>query len=184
MAKWHPPADSPAPPEWFTTALHEIDPTMRVVWGMERYFRAEWAVERFIEPERYKKMYASILENDAPRFVDQPIFDNSQKIYGPDGEVAGYVQVGMNKYDLAPEWEWIAFRPTLDQALLDLIKQLLWRHAHPEEALKEDAADGEARNLTKQKVRMDAALEGVDEAFLETKKKIQFGYGKTRREAK
>lgn len=186
MAQWHPPEQNPEVPAWFSTALHEIDPTMRVVWGMQRYFRAEWAIERKIDPIRYAKMYSSVFEDGGPRFVDQPIYDNSQPIYDeviPD-MLIGYKQVGVNKYDLAPEYEWIAFRPTLDQALLDLIKELLWRHDHPEEALKIDQAATDARNESKHQNILDAGMEGVDEAFLETGKKVQFGYGKTRREAK
>lgn len=182
MADWHPASESPEPHPWFVRELRRIDPEMRVVWAMERYLRAEWAIERKIEPERYFAMHSSLLSDDGDRFIDQPVFDDSKPLYDEFGDLTGYEQIGTRKLDLAPEWEHIAFRPTLDQALLTKIKQLIWENNHQEEVLRQQALDDEARLAEKKMKRIDAATEGIDEAMLEVRTKVQFGHGAKRNE--
>lgn len=184
MANWHPASESPEPPDWFVRELKRIDPTLRVIWGMERYLRAEWAVERKTDPERYWEMYAHVLSDLGPRFVEQPVFDEAQPLGDENGNPIGFKQVGTRKYDLAPEYEYVAFRPTLDNALLTLIKKLYWERDHPEQAAAAYKAADEARAEAKLKKRMDAAEDGIGEALLETRKIVQFGHGPARSENK
>ena len=68
---------SPSPDPWFVRELRRIDPNLRIVWAYERYLKSSWAIERKFSPERYFAMHASLLENDGPRFVEQPIFDTN-----------------------------------------------------------------------------------------------------------
>jgi hypothetical protein len=181
--KWLQVADAPQPPDWFVRELKLIDPTLRAVWGLERYLREEWAIERKTSAENYWLMYESLLTSDEPRFVDQPVYDCEQRETDPiTGIFIGYKQVGIRKYDLAPEFEWVAFRPTLDQALLTLIKKLYWERDHPEEVAAAATAEAEAKEKSDQTKIDDAKREGIDEAFLEVEKVRQFGYGKTRKE--
>jgi hypothetical protein len=185
MAKWHPVSDSPVAPDWFVKALKEIDPEMRVVWGMDRYLNAQWAIERKMEAEKYWLAYESILSSNEDRFIDQPIFDVSQPVYDDiTGDIISYKQIGSRKFDLAPEYEHIAFRKTLDQGLLDHLKKLCWQHDHPEETAKADQEEKETRAAAQKAKRIAGAMEGVDEAFKETRKEVVFGYGKTRNEEK
>src|SRR6187399_1235252 len=81
--KWQQAADAPTPPDWFVKDLKRIDPELRVVWGLERYLKEEWAVERKTPAERYWTMYEAILSSDQPRFVDQPVYDCEQRITDP-----------------------------------------------------------------------------------------------------
>lgn len=180
MAKWHPAHESPTPDPWIVRELKQIDPTLRVVWAMERYLRAEWAIERKMDAERYFLSHASLQGGD--RFVDQPVYDHQQPIKDENGNITGHVQVGVRKYDLAPEYEWIAFRPRLDQELITLVRKLYWENAHREETEKALLAEEAQREEAKDKKNMDEALDGVDEAFLETRKVVQFGYGDKRDE--
>lgn len=182
MAKWQPESERPIPDPWFVRELKKIDPDLRVVWGMERYLRAEWAIERKTPAERYFLMYESILSDNGPRFVEQPIFDASKPIKDEYGEVVSYEQVGTRMYDLAPEYEWIAFRPTLDSELLTLIKKLYWENAHQKETAAENAAADAAKDEAKTAKRIAAGVEGIEEALLDTRKKVQFGHGQTRKE--
>lgn len=180
--KWLQPSERPEPPNWFVQELKLIDPTLRVVWAQERYLKEEWAIERKIPAERYWLSHESLLQDGGDRFIDQPVFDNNQPIKDEDGHVVGYTQVGTRKFDLAPEWEWIAFRPTLDNALLVLVKKLYWEHNHPEKAAEEQAAIDTAKADAKTAKRIAAGEEGIGEAFLESRKVVQFGYGDKRNE--
>lgn len=182
MAKWHPANESPQPEPWFVRALKKIDRDLNVVWGMERYLRAEWAIERKMPPERYFAAYAAVLSDDGPRFVDQPVFDMEQPIRDKQGDIVGYTQVGTRLYDLAPEYEWVAFRPSLDQTLLDLIQKLYWERDHPEETAAANAAEKSAKAAEQKAKRIEGAISGIDEALLETRKIVQFGAGPTRNE--
>lgn len=182
MAKWHPANESPTPDEWFVRELKLIDPKLRVVWGMERYFRAEWAIERKMEAEEYWLAHASLMAEGGPRFVDQPIYDHAKPIKDLEGNVTAYEQVGVNKYDLAPEYEYIAFRPSLDGELITLIKKLYWENAHKEDVARQDKIDDQEREKQKKARRMAAAAEGIEEALLETRKIVQFGHGQARSE--
>jgi hypothetical protein len=183
MAKWHPVSDAPTPDAWFVRELKKIDPEMRVVWGMDRYFRAEWAIERKMPAEQYWLAYESVLSDGGDRFIDQPIFDVSQPIKDElTGDILSYVQVGTRKFDLAPEYEHITFRKTLDQQLLDLISKLCWQHAHPEETRKADEEEKIKRAADQKANRIAGALDGIDEALKEVRKEVVFGYGETRGE--
>jgi len=183
--KWQQASECPVPPEWFVKALKEIDPLFRVVWGQERYLRHEWAIERKMPPEAYWLAHESLLQDGGPRFVDQPVYDNAQPENDPiTGEFVRFKQVGVRKYDLAPEYEWITFCPPdqLSQSLLDRIKKRVWELNHPEEREAEDAAYTASVEKKKHDKISEAVKEGTDEAFLETRKVVQFGHGKTRSE--
>ncbi len=138
-----------------------------------------------MEAERYWLAYEAILSCNEDRFVDQPIFDVSQPVLDEvTGEPMGYKQIGTRKFDLAPEYEHITFRKTLDQALLDKIKKLCWDHAHPEETAAADKLEKETREEKQKEKRLAVAMEGVDEAFKEVRKEVVFGHGATRSENK
>lgn len=184
MADWHPAHLSPNPDPWFVQALKEIDPDMRAVWGMERYFRAEWAIERKMDPEEYALAYSAVVLDGGSRYVNQPVFDNAQPIKDADGNVTGYVQVGVNKYDLAPEYEWLTFCPNLNQTVLDALKKRIWEYEHPVEAAAILKQEEEDREGDKRAQRLLASMEGVDEAFKEVGREVVFGYGATRKEGK
>lgn len=184
MADWHPAHLSPNPDPWFVQALKEIDPDMRVVWGMERYFRAEWAIERKMDSEEYAKAYAAVVLDGGPRYVDQPVLDNSQPIKDEEGSVIGYVQVGINRYDLAPEYEWLTFCPVLVQSVLDALKKRIWEYDHPVEAALLLQQEEEDKEGDRRAQRLLASMEGVDEAFKEVGREVVFGYGATRKEGK
>ncbi len=181
--KWQQAADAPQPPDWFVKALKLIDPEMRVVWAMERYLKEEWAIERKMPPEQYWLGHESLLQDGGARFVDQPVYDCSQRETDPvTGEFVGYKQVGTRKYDLAPEYEWIAFRPTLDQVLLDSIQKRVWEMNHPEQAEAQRKAEADAKAKAEETKTNEAVKEGTDEALLEVGKIRQFGAGKVRSE--
>lgn len=183
MTEWRQKSECPEPDRWFVRELKKIDPELRVEWALHRYLRNTWAIERRTDPTRYFEMYSALLSDNGPRFVEQPIFDNDQPIKDLNGVPTGaYVQLGTRQYDLAPEYEWVAFRPVLDQSLLDLIKKLYWERDHPQEtqaAVAQEQADRE----TAHEKKLDTAItEGIKEAFLETRKVVQFGRGKKRNE--
>lgn len=182
--KWQPRTLYPEPDPRFVRELLKIDPTLRVVWGMERYLKAEWAIERKTPAERYFAMYEAILSDPGPRFVDQPIFDCNLPIKDENGEIVSFQQVGTRKYDLAPEYEWVAFRPTLDTELLALIKKLYWERDHQPEVAEQMATEKAEKEASQKEKRIAAGMEGVDEALLDTRKKVQFGFGETRNETK
>lgn len=174
----------PSPDPWFRRELRRIDSDLRVVWGFERYFKNEWAVERRISPERYFAMYSSLLSSDEPRFVDQPIFDTCQPLYDEYGELVCYKQVGSRRFDLAPEYEWVTFAKMLDaRVLTDLKRSYAWERNHSITRLRvEKEAEQQAKEAAAKAKRMDAAVEGLDEALLATRKRVQFGYGDVRDE--
>lgn len=176
---------NPTPDPFIVRELRKIDPDLRIEWGYNRYFKSEWVIERKIPPERYFLIYASLLESDLPRFVEQPIFDTGQPIFDDEtGEPLGFRQVGTRRYDLAPEYEWVRFTPVLDMnVVLDMKRAYAWERNHTISRLKfEKEQEEAAKKAEAKKKRVDAALEGIDEVFLETRKKVQFGYGEKRNE--
>lgn len=175
---------NPTPDPWFVRELKKIDPDLRVEWGYNRYLKHQWAIERKIPPERYFLQHASLLESDGPRFVEQPIFDSNQPIFDDNGEFISYRQVGTRTYDLAPEYEWVRFETVLSSDVLSAIKRsYAWERNHPISRLAFEKAQEQAeKEAAAKKRRVDAGLEGYDEVFLETRKKVQFGYGETRKE--
>lgn len=173
----------PEPDPFFVRELRKIDPALRVSWAYERYLKSDWVIEREIEAERYFLMYESVLSgNNGPRFVPQPIFDTTQPIFDDEGQFVSYRQVGVRDFDLAPRNEWVAFARRLDGETLTLIREAYWEHAHPEAVAAARKKEEEDKRTAFLKRRMDAGLSGVDEAFLETRKKVQFGRGETRNE--
>lgn len=180
--KWQQISERPIPPEWFTRELKKIDPELRAVWALERYLKETWAIERKCSAERYWTMYNAVMESKFPRFIDQPVFDDAQPIKDEFGQTIGHVQVGTRQLDLAPEYEWIHFSETLDQKLLDSIKKLYWEHNHSAEAAAALQTEQEARDEAQRAKRIDAAVDGIPEALLETRKVVQFGHGAKRNE--
>lgn len=175
---------NPTPDPSFVRELRKIDPDLHVQWGYNRYFRNQWAIERRIPPERYFLMYESLLSSDEPRFVQQPIFDTNQPIYDDEGEFVSYRQVGSRTYDLAPEFEWVMFANSLNSEILSAIKRsYAWERNHPLSRIRfekeKEREEIEAANKAK---RIEVAMDALPEAFLETRKKVQFGYGETRNE--
>jgi hypothetical protein len=104
--------------------------------------------------------------------------------YDEYGQEIGYKQVGIRQYDLAPEYEQLFFTEKLDEETLTSLKRAYaWERNHPLSRLKlEKEQEQEAMAAAQKKKRMDAALEGLDEALLEVRQKVQFGYGDTRNE--
>lgn len=180
--EWRSPSEIPEPDPWFVRELKLIDPTMRVMWAQERYLRQEWAIERLYPAERYWLSHESLLQDGGDRFVEQKVYDDSQPLYDDAGNHIGSKVIGIRKFDLAPEYEWIAFRPTLDQALLTLIKKLIWKNAHPEEVAAERRGEQDSKETATERKVNDAIKDGVDEAFRESRKVVQFGRGAKRNE--
>jgi hypothetical protein len=175
---------NPSPDPWFVRELKKIDTDLRVEWGYNRYFKQQWAIERRIPPERYFLQHQSLLSTDAPRFVDQPIFDTNQPICDENGEFISYRQVGSRKFDLAPEFEWVRFERELTSGVLSDIKRAYaWERNHPISRLAfEKAQEREQMEAAAKKKRMEVAVDGIDEVLLDARKKVQFGYGDTRNE--
>lgn len=172
----------PEPEKWLVRAIREVDPALRVVWGMERYFLDRWVIERKISPERYFRMYRSILESGEDRFVEQPIFDSDQPIFDDFGNKVGSKIVGYRKFDLAPEHECVmvvencdgSFRP-LDSRTLVAIRRTYAEdrfHSLNAERLRRDAEQAQ-REASAASRRADAAMDGVKEAYRELGKRVQ-----------
>lgn len=175
---------SPTPDPDFVRQLKKIDPDLRVVWAYERYLRSTWAIERKMSAERYFTAHAWLFNSNLPRFAEQPIYDTDSPLIDSEGNQLGYKQVGTRRYDMAPEYEWLMFTETTGEDTITQLKRAYaWERNHPisrmyferqqEEEKKQEAFDKKLNDVT------DAA---VDEAFLETRKKVQFGYGETRNE--
>jgi hypothetical protein len=180
--EWQAASERPTPDAWFVRELKKIDPDLRVVWGMERYLKTEWAIERKTPAERYFLMYEAILSDAGPRFVEQPVYDCSKKLYDEGGSFIGYEQVGTRTYDLAPEYEWVAFRTELNQALLDRIKQLYWERDHQKEVEQQAAAEKDKKAETFDNKLNDSIAEGIEEGFRANRQEVVFGHGPTRSE--
>lgn len=178
---------SPTADPFFVRELRKIDPNLRVEWGYERYLNSAWAIERRLSPEEYFTKYGSVVENDLNRYVWQPIFDVNQYEYDPEtGEPIAYKQIGVRKFDLAPEWEWVGTFDVLDaRALTEIKRAYAWNRNHLESRKRFEQEQREAEDRTNQQQknkRIDETLEGIDEALHETRAKVQFGYGETRKE--
>jgi hypothetical protein len=167
----------PTPDPNFVRELKKIDADLRVVWGMERYFVELWTIERRIPPERYYRMHASLFRSGAPRFIEQPIFDDDQRTYNDLGEDAGPKQVGVRRFDLAPEWEWVMFveepdqsyRPLDARTITELKRVYAWERFHSLTRAKLEAEqEREKREKERQSRRLDAIQEGIDEAYTES----------------
>lgn len=137
-------------------------------------------------PERYFECYASLLEADAPRFIDQPVYDTDKPIYNELGEEIGYEQIGTRKFDLAPEYEWVMWADHLDNSVIAEIKRTYaWERNHPySRAAYEERQERErlAKEQERTNRRLEAAADAFEEVFAETRKKVHFGYGDTRNE--
>lgn len=176
----------PKPDPAFVRELRKIDPDLRVTFGYERYLVKQWAIERKMPPERYFAAYASLLEADLPRFVEQPVYDTDQPIFNEEGEEIGFKQIGTRNFDLAPDHEWVMFAPALDGSVITELKRTYaWERNHPYSRAafeKKQQEEIDAKAKAKKDKRIAAAREGVEEAFREVRKEVVFGYGKTRNE--
>lgn len=157
---------SPVPDPFYVKEIKKIDPNLRVVWGMERYLLPVWAVERKISPERYFRMYRSLIEAGEDRFITQPIYDTNQPIFDAEGGVVAYQKIGERKYDLAPEYEWVMFveepneggyRPLDMRVVLELKRAYAWDRFH---SLTRAKIEKEAEIAAKEKA-MDARMDDV-----------------------
>lgn len=173
----------PEPEPWVVKEIHKIDPNLRIVFGYERYFTKRWALERKCTPERYRELYGSLLDSGEPRFVKQPIFDSTKPIFDAWGNVESYEQIGERDFDLAPEWEWVAFTDHLNEEFITRIKRSYsWERNHPYSRIRfEQEQERKAMEEAKQKKRREAIEEGVKEAFADLGKTITFGYGASRK---
>ena len=167
----------PPPDPLFVDELRKIDPSLRVVFGYERYFKNCWVIERRMDNEAYRLKYRSFLESEDPRFVDQPIYDTAKPLLDETGqETGGYEQIGTRKFDLAPEWEWIKnietkdgkYKPFGMDDILALKREYAWNRNHAysraryeEEERKKDQAVEDAKAAK----RRETILESVDEAW-------------------
>lgn len=174
---------NPQPEPWFIKELELIDPDLRVVFGYERYLMKNWVVERRIPPARYARMYFSLLTADAPRFIERPIFDRSKPLYDEDGNEVGFEQIGIQNYDLAPEWEWIktiqlpdgSFKPLGMDDILDLKRQYAWNRNHAYSRAKfeeEERLKDEQKEKEQKAKRVEIWMEAYDEALLEAGKRV------------
>lgn len=174
----------PDPDPAFVRELRKIDPDLRVRFGHERYFLNRWVIERRIPPERYFASYASILESDEHRTVEQPIYDTNQPIYAEtldvDGNpiLMGYTQVGTRIFDLAPEWEWVmtleeddrSFRRLDQRTLTELRRVYAWERGHSLTRLKmEKEAAREAFEKQQAQHRADENFDAIMEHKRELK---------------
>ena len=177
---------NPEPDPNFVRELRRIDPDLRVEWGYGRYLKNDWVIERKIPAERYFAMYSSVLSGEGPRFVEQPIFDTNLPELDDQGDIVSYKQVGTRTYDLAPRYEWVTFADALDgRVLLDLRRTYAWERNHTLSRAtfeKEQREAEEKKQKDAKDKRMAAGMEGVDEAFYESRAKVQFGFGATRNE--
>lgn len=180
---------NPQPEPWFVRELELIDPTLRVVFGYERYLMKNWVIEAHIAPDRYAKLYASFLASGEPRFIDQPIYDHDFPIYDsadpddPDPPIVGYECVGYRKFDLAPEWEWRktiqkpdgSFKPLGMDDILALKRDYAWNrnHAYSRARWEAEEAEADAKKEAEQKAkRHELWMEAYDEALLEAGKRV------------
>lgn len=159
---------SPTPDPAFVNELQKIDRNLRVVWGYNDYLKKNWVIQRKLTPERYFANYASLFEQDLERFVDQPIYDVGQPIYDETGEEIGYRQVGVRRYDLAPEWEYLmsieepdgSFRCLDSRALTDLRRTYAWHEKHPLSRQRfEVEREREEAEAARKKKRCDLAFD-------------------------
>jgi len=181
---WVPEVIRPEPEPWFVREIKKIDPNLRVMWGYERYFTHRWALERKMTPERYHAAYKSILESGESRFVDRPIFDSNRPIFDDRGDIVTYEQVGVQRFDLAPEYEWVAWFDHLnEEALTRIRRSYAWERNHPISRMKfEQEQERQATEERQKAKRKEAIREGVEEAFHALRKKVVFGRGATRSE--
>lgn len=166
--------------------LKIIDADLRLVFGYERYLMANWVIERKISNDRYVAMYASLLASGEPRYVDQPVYDTDQKVYDAEGEEIGFAVIGSRKFDMAPDWEWVAtiqtptggFKPPGDEDLLSLKRQYAWNRNHAYSRAKfeqEEAEKAEKAEAEQKQKRMDLWLESYDEALVEAGHRVTTG---------
>ncbi len=131
-------------------------------------------------------MYSNILSSDEPRFVEQPIYDTNQPQYDENGDFVCYKQIGTRTYDLAPQYEWVSFVDALELGvLIDLKRSYAWERNHPLSRARFEQEQREAderKEADQKRKRLEAGMEGFEEAMLKHRKKVQFGYGETRNE--
>ena len=184
---WQPAVLRPEPEPWFVTELKLIDPQLRVVFGFERYLRKRWTIERKIEPDRYVKMYASILESGEPRFVEQPIYDTEQPEFNALGEQVGFKIIGHRQFDLCPNWEWIMFVENKDGSYRELARDVItelkrvyaWERFHSLTRAKMEKEAEHAKIEAEQKQqRVDEAMDALPQVWRETGKTLFGGQPK------
>jgi hypothetical protein len=154
----------PTPDPFWVREIKKIDPTLRVVWGYERYFKSAWAIERQLSPERYFTIYEDILTKGGPRFVKQPIYDSTQMQYDENGDEMGFPCIGERDFDLAPEYEFLCWADVLDaRVVTDIKREYAWHVTHPSTRAKVEAELREAKEQEKKNQRVAAGLEAVEE---------------------
>lgn len=175
---------APQPDPFYQSELQKIDPALRLSWGYVRYLKKRWVVERRMSPGRYHDCYASLLKDGGPRFVMQPIFDDSRPIYDEEGEVIDVEKVGERKYDLAPEWECVmfvenedgSFRQPDSRLLLNLRRAYAWERNHSLSRLKLEKMNEEAEKEKAQREKHhETVVESVEQAWREHGKISQGG---------
>lgn len=149
---------NPSPDPFFVRELRKIDPDLRVSWGYNQYLINQWVIERKLPPERYFSAYASLLEADGQRFVQQPIFDTNQPITDEEGNFISYTQVGTRTYDLAPEYEYVLATPELHMGIITELKRCYaWERNHPISRLAfEKQLELQRQEAARKKQMMDA----------------------------
>lgn len=173
-----PPVLSPIPERWFVKELELIDPSLRVVFGYERYLMNNWVIEARLTPEEYARRYFSFLTSGEPRFIEQPVFDTSKPLYDEEGNEIGYEQVGVRDFDLAPEWEWRktiqnpdrSFKPLGMDDILALKKEYAWNRNHAYSRAKfeeQERLEDEKKEQDEKNKRMELWMESYDQALLE-----------------
>ena len=176
---------NPTPDPWIVRELKRIDPDLRISWGYNRYLQNSWVIERRMPPERYFTAYANILSGSGPRFIEQPVFDTDQSVLDPvTGEHVSYKQIGTRQFDLAPEYEWVAFVEHADSRLITEIRRIYAEERNRSvDSLRIEQEQELQKREEEERVKRFAAMdEGFDEVFLDTRKKVQFGYGESRNE--
>ncbi len=167
----------PTPDPFYVKEIKAIDPALRIVWGMARYFVECFVVERKISPERYYAMYRLFFESGQERYIDRPIYDDDQPLYDEEGNRSGSKIVGYNRFDLAPEYEWVMFVEEPDHSyraldsrlVLELKRMYAWDRFHSFSRMRfEKKREEEAKEKSRQSRRLDAIREGIDEAYTES----------------
>lgn len=141
-----------------------------------------------MSPERYFSCYASLLESNENRYFTQPIYDTNLFVYDDEGEPLGYEIVGYRQYDLAPEWEWLRtietmkgeFKAPGGDDLLALRREYAWNYNQPftRAKLEQEQREADEAKLADQKRRrLEAAMEGVDEAKTALGKRVSVSVG-------
>lgn len=178
---------NPQPEPWFVKELELIDPNLRVIFGYERYLMKNWVIECRIDPAMYAKRYFTLLTSGQPRFIEQPIFDEGKPIYDPYDPLQetpiGHEQVGVRKFDLAPEWEWRktihlpdgSFKPLGMDDILELKREYAWNrnHAYSRERYEMEQREADERKEKEEKAKgVEMWMEAYDQALFEAGQRV------------